>query len=54
MRVRRTIIIPAILTLSAAGSILAGSAVPAVAAQTPSAHVVSAASSTHPGFVYYG
>ena len=43
MRIRRTIIIPAILALSAAGSILAGSAVPAAAAQAPSAHVVVAA-----------
>ena len=42
MRIRRTIIIPAILALSAAGSILAGSAVPAAAAQAPSVHVVAA------------
>jgi hypothetical protein len=54
MRIGRAIIIPAILALGAAGSILAGSAVPVAAAQTPSAHVVSAVSSTHPGFVYYG
>ncbi len=47
MRIRRTIIIPAILALSAAGSILAGSAVPAAtAAQAPSAHVVAAAPAT--------
>ena len=38
MRIRRTIIIPAILALSAAGSILAGSAVPAVAAQAHATH----------------
>jgi hypothetical protein len=43
MRIGRTVIIPAILALSAAGSILVGSAVPAVAAQAPSAHVVAAA-----------
>jgi hypothetical protein len=43
MRIKRTIIIPAILALSAAGSILAGSAVPAVAAQAPAAHVLAAA-----------
>ena len=42
MRIRRTIIIPAILALSAAGSILAGSAVPVAAAQAPSVHVVAA------------
>ena len=52
MRIRRTIIIPAILALSAAGSILAGSAVPVAAAQAPSAHVLSAASSASP-HVYY-
>ena len=41
MRIRRTIIIPAILAFSAAGSVLAGSAVPAVAAAAPAAHVNS-------------
>lgn len=39
MRIKRTVIIPVILALSAAGSILAGSAVPAVAAQASAAHV---------------
>ena len=39
MRIRRAIIIPAILALSAAGSILAGSAAPVAAAQASSAHV---------------
>ena len=48
MPIRRTIIIPAILALSAAGSILAGSAVPAAAAQAPSVHVLAAASSAIP------
>jgi len=52
MRIGRAIIIPAILALSAAGSILAGSAVPAAAAQAPSAHVLSVASSAHP-YTYY-
>ena len=42
MRIRRSVIIPAILALSMAGSILAGSAAPAVAAQGASAHVVAA------------
>ena len=41
MRLGRKIIIPAILALSAAGSILATSAVPATAAQAPSSHVVA-------------
>ncbi len=54
MRIRRAIIIPAILTLSAAGSILAGSAVPAVAAQAPSAHVQAAVPYMIPGYVYHG
>jgi hypothetical protein len=43
MSVKRSIIIPAILALSAAGSILAGSAASTAAAQAPSVHVVAAA-----------
>jgi hypothetical protein len=54
MRIRRTIIIPAILALSAAGSILAGSSVPAAAAQAPSAHVLAAASPVSPNVYHYG
>jgi hypothetical protein len=42
MRIRRTIIIPAILALSAAGSILAASTAPAVAAQGTAVHTVAA------------
>ena len=42
MRIKRTVISPVILALSAAGSILAGSAVPAVAAAAPAAHVSTA------------
>ena len=38
MRIKRTIIIPVILALGAAGSILAGSAVPAVASQAHATH----------------
>lgn len=53
MRIGRTIIIPAILALSVAGSILAGSAVPIAAAHAPSAHVVSAASHPRPAVYYY-
>ena len=53
MRIRRAIIIPAILAFSTAGSILAGSAVTATAAQTPS-HVVAAASFARPDFPYDG
>ncbi len=46
MAIRRNIIIPAILALSAAGSILVGSSVSAAGAQAP-AHVVAAASHTY-------
>jgi hypothetical protein len=53
MGIRRKILIPAILTLSTAGSILAGSAVSLVAAQAPSA-VVATASSMHPAYLYRG
>jgi hypothetical protein len=43
MTIRRTIIIPAILALSAAGSIVAASAASVTAAQASSAQVVAAA-----------
>ncbi len=46
MLVRRPTIIRAILALSAAGSILAGSVVSVAAAQVPSAYVASAPSAT--------
>jgi hypothetical protein len=49
MPIRRVIIVPTILALSALGSILAGSAASATAAQAPSVHVV-AASSAHTYF----
>ncbi len=48
MRIGRAIIIPVILALGTAGSILAGSAVPAAAAQAPTAHVQSTASYARP------
>ena len=50
MRIGKTIIIPAILALTTAGSILAGSAVPVAAAQAPAAHVVAMA----PSVYYHG
>jgi hypothetical protein len=43
MRIKRTVIIPVILALSAAGSILTGSAVSAAAAAAPTAHVAMVA-----------
>jgi hypothetical protein len=52
MSIRRTIIIPAILALGAAGSILAGSAVPAAVASAPAVHVLAATSTVHPGLYY--
>jgi hypothetical protein len=50
MRIRRTIIIPAIMALSAAGSILSGSAGPTATAQAPAVHVLAAA----PNSLYHG
>ncbi len=54
MRIRRAIIILAILASGATGSILAGSTVPAAAAQAPSAHVLAMASSASPNVYYRG
>ncbi len=47
MRIKRAIIVPAILALSTAGSILAGSAVPLMATSAP---VVAAST---PNMVYH-
>jgi hypothetical protein len=53
MRMGRSIIISAILALGAAGSILAGSAAPAVAAPASTAHVAVAGAHT-PSMHYFG
>jgi len=53
MRTGRSIIISAILALGAAGSILAGSAVPAIGVQASSSHVVIAGTAT-PQTYHYG
>jgi hypothetical protein len=53
MRIRRAIIVPAILTLSTAGSVLATSAVPLVATQASSAYVLAGPSAT-PDFFLHG
>lgn len=53
MRIGRASIIPAILALSAAGSILAGSATPVAAAQAPAAHVQTTVSSHKPLIHYH-
>jgi hypothetical protein len=50
MRIKQAIIIPAILALSAAGSIPASSGAPVAAAQAPSAHVLAAS----PNMAYGG
>ena len=52
MPIKRTIIIPAILALSTAGSVLAGSAA-ALATQAPAA-VAATAAAKQPSFVYHG
>jgi len=46
MRIRRSVIIPAIIALSAAGSILAGSTAPVVSAHGHTSHVVAMAPRT--------
>jgi len=46
MRIRRSVIIPAILALSAAGSIFLGSAGPAASAQGATPHAVAMAPMT--------
>jgi hypothetical protein len=51
MRIKRAIIAPVILTLGAAGSILAGAVAPVVAAQAVTGGPVVAAASPH--YVYY-
>lgn len=52
MRIKRVIIIPAILALGAAGAVMAGSAAPLAAAHAPAAHTsVLAADSP---YVYHG
>ena len=48
MSIRRTIIIPAILALGTAGSILAGTTLTAAVAQVPTA----ATSTVHPSIYY--
>jgi hypothetical protein len=52
MRIRQAII-PAILALSTAGSILVGSVVPAVAAQASSTVAVAAASTGAHSWMFY-
>ncbi len=53
MRIGRAIIIPAILALGVAGSILAGSAAPVAAVHAPGVHV-QAAAPAGPDIFYHG
>ena len=54
MRIGRAIIVPAILALGVAGSLLTGSAMIAAAGPAPSVHVQAAAAAAHPNMVYRG
>jgi hypothetical protein len=53
MRIGRTIIIPAILTLSVAGAVLAGSEISTAAVHVSSTHVQATASSANPDTLYH-
>lgn len=53
MSIKRALIIPAILALSATGSVMAGSALPLASAHTPAAHVLVTASSDTPNTFYH-
>ena len=54
MRIGRVFIIPAILALGVAGSALVGSAIPAVAASAPVAHVNTTGLSTGTNMYHHG
>jgi len=54
MRIGRAILIPAILSISVAGSLITGSAMTAAAAPAPSVHVLAAAASAHPDMGFRG
>jgi hypothetical protein len=54
MRIGRAVIIPVILALSAAGSILSVAAVPATTVAAPSAHVQVVAAGARPDMLYRG
>ena len=54
MRIGRDLIIPAILALGVAGSLLTGSAMSAAAGSAASVHVQVAATSAHLDTFYHG
>ena len=53
MRIGRAIIIPAIIALGVAGSVLAGSAMPVTAGPASTVQVQAAASSATPNVYYH-
>ncbi len=53
MRIKRAIIIPALLALGAAGSVMAGSAVPLAAAHAPAVHASALAANGGPAVFYH-
>jgi hypothetical protein len=53
MSVKRKVILPALLSLSTAGSILAGSTAIVLTSSAPAA-VAASASAARPGFIYHG
>jgi hypothetical protein len=53
MQIGRAIIIPAVLALGVAGSLLSGTALPVAAAHGTSVHVQAAAAPTSPKMVYH-
>jgi hypothetical protein len=54
MRIKRTIIIPAVLALGVVGSLLSGSAMSVAAGHAPAVHVQAGAASANPNMVYHG
>jgi hypothetical protein len=53
MRIKRALIVPAILVLGAAGSAIAGSVMPLAVAHAPAAHVSMLAGNGSPNMVYH-
>lgn len=53
MRIKRALIVPAILALGAAGSAMAGSAMSLAVAHAPAAHVSVVAGNGNPNMVYH-
>jgi hypothetical protein len=54
MRIGRAILIPTVLALGVAGSLLSGPAMAVAAGHAPSAHVQAAAASASSKMVYHG